>query len=83
MADKIVVRKCPFTHLEGVKENVQVIARGDMFTVFCGGCGASGPASETPEGAINDWNARQVVILSESAYEALTEDGEDGEETTD
>jgi hypothetical protein len=76
MSDSIKIKNCPFIHDE---QNVTVIKTGEMFTVFCTICGASGPAVETPEGAIAEWASRETVIIPDSVYKELLE-SKDGEE---
>ena len=85
MSKKINVKECPFNHIdETIAQKVFVKDVGRMFTVFCSVCGSSGPASETPEGAISEWNNRGVILLSEEVYnKALLLQGDNnGKENT-
>lgn len=63
------VKDCPYVHkVEEHSVAIKSIRGGKAFTVFCGICGSTGPLGLTKKSAIEKWNNRYVILLSEEAY---------------
>jgi len=86
MSNKMpAVKECPYIH-KGEKHSISIIPikEGKAFAVFCGICGATGPAALTPKMAVEKWNRRFIVVVSEKAYEdALKKSEEDDDKSKD
>lgn len=82
MSGKIKIKECQYIH-DNDKKSLSVISVNNKtaFTVFCGVCGGTGPNALSPEEAINKWNQRYVVLLSEEEYAKALEKSEEDDGT--
>lgn len=62
---------CPFKHLDDSKQEFAVALVGDLYQVVCKVCGSMGPRSETPEGAVEEWNKRDILVVDEEHFKLL------------
>lgn len=78
--NKLIVKQCPFAHLDGEPQDVKMMETDNGFAVVCR-CGALGPMRDSHKEALTAWNAQNVMILEKEAFDKLmAEVNEDAEE---
>lgn len=71
MSKEVAVKDCPFKHLVD-KQELEIVRIGDMLHVHCKVCGSLGPGAEADEGAVKEWDTRDIIIISEEGFKQLT-----------
>jgi len=75
---EVRIKVCPFCSCADT-EKIRMQELDGLLAVTCLQCGCIGPVADAEDSAVSNWNSRDIVILSDSAYKKLTE-GEDVEE---
>lgn len=69
------VKQCPFYHEGDGQQLPEVVEAGSTgkFFVQCSHCCAAGPFGNSVKEAIDNWNNRYVIVLSEEMYKMACE----------
>ena len=68
---KLEAFECPFKHLTDSEQDMHVVPVQEMWHVHCKVCNAFGPACETPEEAISEWNKRDVMVFGQEDFDKM------------